>query len=61
MLKDVSAFDVSILRHAEDVNYLLHLIRLVQKLDVAPEYPGPDLFCFVYLTDALHLFKNTHA
>lgn len=60
-LKDVFRIDIPIVRHAQEVNYLHHLSRLVWLVDVASEYRGLDLFLLEGPIGEFYLVKDADA
>lgn len=60
-LKDVFGFDMLILCHAEEVGYLLRLLRFVWNFDVTNSYRGLDLSSFEIPIDWFYLLKEANA
>lgn len=54
-------FDMPIVRHKEEVNYLRHLLRLVRNVYVASEFQGLGLCCFEDSTDRFYLVADVDA
>lgn len=60
-LRDMLGFEMPIVRHAMDVDYLHHLLRLVRNVVVTPEFRDLNLCYFEHPIDGFYLVKDTDA